>query len=61
MEVTRGQTVLLTGASGGLGTVITRKNLPAKLTLQHVDIRTPETQKGMAGHDVAVHAACVLL
>jgi len=45
----------------GIGLRPARPELPAKLKFQHVDIRTPEIEAAMAGHDVVVHTACVVL
>ncbi len=45
----------------GIGLRPARPNLPAKLTFQHLDIRSPEIETAMAGHDVVVHTACVVL
>ena len=45
----------------GIGLRPARPNLPAKLRFQHLDIRTPQLEPAMAGHDVVVHTACVVL
>jgi nucleoside-diphosphate-sugar epimerase len=45
----------------GIGLRPARSEQPAKLKFQHLDIRTPEIEKAMAGHDVVVHTACVVL
>ena len=45
----------------GIGLKPAKPNLPEKLNFLHVDIRTPEIEKAMAGHDVVVHTACVVL
>jgi len=45
----------------GIGLRPGRSELPAKLKFHHLDIRTPELEPAMAGHDVVVHTACVVL
>jgi nucleoside-diphosphate-sugar epimerase len=35
--------------------------LPAKMKFIRMDIRSPELQRVMAGHDVVVHTACIVL
>ena len=43
----------------GLGTA--PRGLPAKAKFLQLDMRSPELARVMAGHDVVVHTACIVL
>jgi len=45
----------------GIGLGVPRYQLPAKMEFTRMDIRSPDLTAAMAGHDVVVHTACVVL
>ena len=38
-----------------------RGKAPAKMTFHQTDMRSPDVAKLMAGHDVVIHTACIVL
>jgi UDP-glucose 4-epimerase len=45
----------------GIATKLPTAPLPDKVKFMRMDIRSPDLTKAMAGHDVVVHTACVVL
>lgn len=45
----------------GVGLSRPTRTIPAKMEFKRLDIRAPELKQAMAGHDVVVHTACVVL
>jgi nucleoside-diphosphate-sugar epimerase len=45
----------------GIGLSIPTRPLPSKVKFLRMDLRSPELTKVMAGHDVVVHTACIVL